>query len=342
MSDGLLWLKAICIMYDVAIIGSGAAGTTAAMMCLGNGLKTAVFLGDERPTFYPVGGVSHTIHEGVLELANRTGVRQAFEGSIISEFSHVIVRSNSKPSETVNNNWKGYHINKGSLDILFRELLINHHQILTVPEKAYSIQQLGRNYRIQSEKNSINAAFVIDATGRAKWLGKLNKYREKKLSKPNVSFTGLSSSTNRFSQPSFSFTNSGWTWESNDQPHKHTWSKLFISQSSNDNHVKDLEPETYSKNVRGFDTTWRVFRPVANNNILLTGDAGATLDPSSGQGIFNAMISAINAANCISHCLQEPEQSLMHQLSYDNWFYNWINERAKSLSMLYIENGLIV
>lgn len=324
-------------MYDVAIIGSGSAGATAAMMCLSIGLKTAVFLGDERPTFYPVGGVSHTIHEGVLELAYRIGVQQAFESSIISEFEHVIVRSNAISSETVNSAWNGYHIDKGRLDSSLRELLLNEHQITTIPEKACRIRQSEGIYSIQSENNQIQAAFVIDATGRAKWLGKLNKLREKKLSKPNVSFIGLSSDTSHLNQPQFSFTNNGWAWESNDQAYEQTWSKLFISLSSN-----DVPSEIHSKSARGFDTTWRIFRPVANNNTLLVGDAGATLDPSAGQGIFNAMVSGINAANCISHCLQEPEHSVMHQLSYDSWFYNRLKERAKSLSMLYFENGLIV
>lgn len=339
-------------MYDVAIIGSGCAGAASAFTCVANGLSTVVFTGEDKPTFYPNSDVSHSLHEGVLVLAKKLGLFNVFYDSILHEFNHVKVQSVLGTVSEINSNWFGYHICKKKLDKDLKNTLYENRKLRTIFGKAKKLTFSNNSYTIQSNSEAIQAEYIIDASGRAQWLGRLNKLRSKKLSKPTISITARvnrsqlpinNSFTNcKMEAPEFFFRDDGWVWRSNDSIECPTWTQLVIPalHRNTSNQLSSAFKIASGQKNRIFDTTWNVYRPLIKNNIFLVGDAGAILDPSSGQGIFNAIVSGINAANCITHSLLQPKNANMHQFAYDSWFYEFILEKARVLSKLYIENGL--
>lgn len=62
-------------------------------------------------------------------------------------------------------------------------------------------------------------------------------------------------------------------------------------------------------------------RPISGERIILTGDAAALIDPFTGEGIGNAMISGMLAAEQIEQCFTENNFSATFMQNYDNSIY---------------------
>jgi flavin-dependent dehydrogenase len=60
-------------------------------------------------------------------------------------------------------------------------------------------------------------------------------------------------------------------------------------------------------------------RPLSGDGYLLTGDAGALIDPFTGEGIGNAMISGLKAAETIEAC--KGNYTAAHLAQYDESVY---------------------
>lgn len=63
-------------------------------------------------------------------------------------------------------------------------------------------------------------------------------------------------------------------------------------------------------------------RSISGNNYLLTGDAASLIDPFTGEGIGNAMMSGFFAAQHIEKCLAQNNFSAIFNKQYDTMVYN--------------------
>lgn len=70
-------------------------------------------------------------------------------------------------------------------------------------------------------------------------------------------------------------------------------------------------------------------RSLSGDNYMLVGDAGALIDPFTGEGISNAMISGRWAAAQAELCLQQQNFSASFMLSYDKAVYNRLWKELK-------------
>ena len=70
-------------------------------------------------------------------------------------------------------------------------------------------------------------------------------------------------------------------------------------------------------------------RSLSGNNYMLVGDAGALIDPFTGEGISNAMISGRWAAEQAAVCLQEQDFSASFMKGYDAAVYNRLWKELK-------------
>ena len=327
------------MIYDVVIIGSGPAGTASAIMCKQNGLRVAVLSDLSKSVLHPNHNVSHTVHFGVMELSKKLGLYHEFTDSVLSEFDSIRVSPFSDTKEGEITSWNGFHICKKRLDINLKEKLLKEEGIELITATATNVTIHNRYYDIETSHGNVIGRFVIDATGRSRFLGKKLKIREKKFSKPMVSYTGRSNrDIHKYesNNPELSFNDNGWTWCAPDKNNSMTWTNLYVYSKDKQRTQKSIK----SLKGKGFNTTWRLYRPLAEDQTILAGDAGGILDPSAGQGIFNALISGINAANCVAHSLDDPDNSLMHQLAYDSWFLDLFKNKAMALSDVYKDNGL--
>ncbi|HZV70769.1 MAG TPA: hypothetical protein VFG10_14540 [Saprospiraceae bacterium] len=87
---------------------------------------------------------------------------------------------------------------------------------------------------------------------------------------------------------------------------------------------------------------WRLFRPVCSEGLVLCGDAAGILDPAAGQGIFNALMSGMQAANTIVKCIANPNLAAFHLAQYDDWFVKQFEMKVKQLRLYYEEHGITV
>ncbi|MCX2741433.1 NAD(P)/FAD-dependent oxidoreductase [Pontibacter anaerobius] len=70
-------------------------------------------------------------------------------------------------------------------------------------------------------------------------------------------------------------------------------------------------------------------RVISGDNYMLLGDAGALIDPFTGEGISNAMISGRWAAEQAEKCLQQQEFSARFMQGYDKAVYNRLWKELK-------------
>ncbi|MDX5417582.1 MAG: geranylgeranyl reductase family protein [Hymenobacteraceae bacterium] len=70
-------------------------------------------------------------------------------------------------------------------------------------------------------------------------------------------------------------------------------------------------------------------RSISGDNYMLVGDAGALIDPFTGEGISNAMISGRWAAEQAANCLQAQDFSAAFMQNYDKAVYNRLWKELK-------------
>ncbi|MFD2512674.1 NAD(P)/FAD-dependent oxidoreductase [Pontibacter locisalis] len=70
-------------------------------------------------------------------------------------------------------------------------------------------------------------------------------------------------------------------------------------------------------------------RSLSGDNYMLVGDAGALIDPFTGEGISNAMISGRWAAEQASNCLEQQDFSAAFMQAYDKAVYNRLWKELK-------------
>ena len=93
--------------------------------------------------------------------------------------------------------------------------------------------------------------------------------------------------------------------------------------------------------IRSANMRWRIFRPLADNSVLLTGDAAGIIDPGAGQGILNACYSGIMAARALIS-IASGEMTAETALNwYDEWFMTNYLQKVSRLKEYYKNFGII-
>ena len=97
-----------------------------------------------------------------------------------------------------------------------------------------------------------------------------------------------------------------------------------------------------SNNYSCYNVQWRLTRPLFNGKVAFCGDAAGLLDPASGQGILNALISGIMLSNSLIKSNEEKD-SMKKQipfLEYDQWFIDYFESKLSLLVKSYKEYGI--
>jgi flavin-dependent dehydrogenase len=324
--------------FDIVVVGSGPSGASAALVCSQHGLNVCVVSEHSRSGFYDHIDVSHSVHPGTIELASRLGLSESFQKSTLSDFNGIHIGESTQYFDK-DEFWKGRHICKKTLDLSLKEKLLRINNVTFLNASIMNFTTHINSVALITSSGELECRYVVDATGRSRYFGKNLKIKERNFSKNLLAFTGrstISSGDYKDSCPFFSFEQDGWLWLAPDREDSLTWTRLFVDFAG----IKDDVNSKKYVNGKGFNTTWRLFRPVVHSNIVLTGDAAGILDPSAGQGIFNALVSGANAGNCVSNCILDPSNSTYHQVSYDKWFLDHFKNKVTLLSQHYKSNGL--
>jgi len=173
-------------MYDVAIIGGGPAGSTAAALLALAGRRVIVFEREKFPRFHigesllPFSMKAFT-RLGLHEKFSRAGFMKKFGGEIVgacSESGTKFYFKDGYRSQTDH----AYQVTRGDFD----KVLLDHavecgaevHQETSVDQVEFSNDEVELGIKYNGSFHSIRARYVIDASGRTSVLGR--KFKIKK------------------------------------------------------------------------------------------------------------------------------------------------------------------
>ncbi|MGB4848244.1 MAG: NAD(P)/FAD-dependent oxidoreductase [Saprospiraceae bacterium] len=343
-------------IFDVIVIGSGPAGCAAAGTCTKAGLN--VLIVTDQPNPYPlpvvVPGPLESIHPGVSSLLVKIGAKGAEYDATLGLYSGIYADGKyTTLGEDSSGIWQGMHINR---EIFNAQLLFRIQQLgVTVmfSEKVEDFmmsREQGEGSReiigVKTKTEDLYAKYIIDASGKKAIAGKMLKFKRRFYSPPLVCWTGISKIDETFSYDlnaaHFIPHKDGWTWLAPQPSDYCAWTRLSMKGEKSFLPPVELKHNTTFNTIHFANMRWRLFRPVCSEGILLCGDAAGILDPAAGQGIFNALLSGITAANTAVKCISEPDLAAFHLAHYDDWFVREFEGKVKLLRLYYEEHGITV
>jgi len=173
-------------MYDVAIIGGGPAGSTAAALLARAGRRAIVFEREKFPRFHigesllPFSMKAFTrlgLHEKFL----RAGFMKKFGGEIIGACSETGTKFYFKDGYRSQTD-HAYQVTRGDFD----KVLLDHaaecgaevHEETSVDRVKFSNEDIELGVNSNGTSNSIRARYLIDASGRTSVLGRQFKIKK--------------------------------------------------------------------------------------------------------------------------------------------------------------------
>ncbi|MEO7212586.1 FAD-dependent oxidoreductase [Mucilaginibacter sp.] len=340
------------VVADVIVIGGGPAGVAAAITCVQGGLSV-VLLTDQPEMELTDTEMQHpeplqSLHPGVQTLLKQLQMDGATAFASKGIYTGIKTGANVSPlSKVEGETWEGHHIAPGPFSA---------YGLLKAKELGVEVRFVSRANEIVCSEDAVtgvvladgtalNCAYLIDASGRSRFAGRHLKIDEELLSRPLLSWTGISKD-NPDENPDrelahFEPNPHGWTWTAYSSKGYYTWTKLADKRNS-DAFLKELSASSQAATIKAANMQWRVFRPLACPGLLLAGDAAGILDPAAGQGILSGLMSGIMAGETVLSCITNAQLPNWYLSRYDNWFMEHFNHKKNALTKRYQEMGIDV
>lgn len=329
--------------YDVIIIGSGVSGTASAIRCLNAGLSCLMITGnvdwlDSSFQTTP----TESVHPGVETILRMLSRANLLTSCCRGRYSSIL-NVEGKNVLAENEIWRGYHLDKP----LFVKSLITAAILIGLDLKTDDmvvgiLKESDSLYKLRTTSgNRLLGRRVIDASGRRQIAGKLLHLKKSFYSPSLLCYTGLIGNINEeiFDQLQTSFTkkNDKWIWLAPEENYCCTWTTLSLQTQRDYGIPKELSDFTSIAAPRVRNIRWRLYDSLIHEGIVLTGDAAGILDPSSGQGILSALMSALMAADCVIDYFNSKKDNNLVFKRYDEWFRHFYLAKAKMLQSYYLE-----
>ena len=192
---------------------------------------------------------------------------------------------------------------------------------------------------IQTSDRQLSSKYVLDATGRWRWLVRRLRLPTVLASPAMYARYGIVNADNLTldEAPVLAMESRGWTWTARVTQQSY----LRIRLASSNHLVSGAGSQVDSRDPRwrglphGSDVTWSLTGSPAGTGYFVIGDAAAILDPASSHGILRAIMSGMMAAHLIVQTVRGRVDPQLGARWYDRWMRDWFENDASTLRGLY-------
>ncbi len=322
---------------DVLIAGGGPAGAAAAIACARNGVRVVLCERDAVPGDRP----GETLHPGVEPLLAQLGVADRLAAVTGARHPGIWIKwGGARRFEGFGGDergaWRGYQVWRADFDALLlaraRELGVDVRR----PCAATGVLDDGR---VQTTAGVVAARVKVDATGRARWLGRALGVAAEPRSAPLFARYGYveGDCPSRDDAPALVADAEGWTWTARVKPRLYQWTRVrFDGEQTPAEWLPDEFAGMARRGpARGADVTWRIAERVADCGWFMVGDAAAILDPTSSHGVLKALMSGMMAGHLITAVVQGRAPAHEAAAAYQSWLAGWFATDAARLAEFY-------
>jgi flavin-dependent dehydrogenase len=325
---------------DVLIVGGGPAGAAAAIVSAQAGLSVKIV---ERPR----PGSAHSydaVHPGVFPLLDCLGVgADIARAGFIRHAGYWAESESSRCFIPFGNDeggpWLGAQLYRPSFD----RILLDRARSLGVEVCQARADDVlirgGRLCGIRTSDENLSSRFVLDATGRWRWLARRLLLPAISASPPMYARYGVvkAHSLTRDEAPALTTDFRGWTWTAQVERHAYwrirlEWSDHRVREESSTDDLRNLHRLGLNY---GSDVTWSLTESLAGPGYFVIGDAAIILDPASSHGVLRAIMSGMMAAHLVVLTVRSKLNPLLGVQLYSRWMQNWFIHDASRLRELY-------
>jgi flavin-dependent dehydrogenase len=327
----------ITVDFDVAIIGAGPAGTSAAISCRKAGLKVAILESVPFPRFQ----VGESLHPGAEVLCQQLGVAHSILNEGFLRYEGIWTLRAGKRRFTPfgsdsRGKWMGFQVDRARFDaILLERAHQNGAHIFWCC--AHAVRRTPCGVLIESQLGQLKCRVVIDATGSRRWVARqfgldtlrrsptiLARYGYREGQVPHLSQC-----------PIFSIREKGWHWFAKVAANRYQWISASWATDSHPSMPEEMKPLHPASPVRGSDVTWRMLCSAAERDFFAVGDAAAIVDPASSHGILRALASGLMAAHCIKSIFSAPRSACGIAQLYSDWIHRGFTRDTNRMKQIY-------
>ncbi|MCA9549924.1 MAG: tryptophan 7-halogenase, partial [Myxococcales bacterium] len=315
---------------DIIVVGAGPAGSAAAARLAAFGHRVLIL---ERARF-PRPRIGESLPPKVDDLLQVLGAAEAVAAAGFARMRGTVVARGGDEAPLFHpfdpaGGRRGYQVERGRFD----SLLLERARALGAEVRAAAAAELGwagplRQVSLR-EGGALTARFVVDASGAAGWGARALGLRSKEPVRtvalagywagcrlPELRSAGVVEATATF----FEMLPDGWIWSVLRQDGLRNVTLGLDAGRVKDPEVLPLElyldtvrasalvgpmlgPARLEGGLSAHDATWTRAERFVADGILFAGDAAATIDPLTSQGVFKAMRSGIVAASVVNTVL---------------------------------------
>lgn len=325
---------------DVVVVGAGPGGAAAAIAAAMRGLRVVLCEREAGTRDRP----GETLHPGVEALLSQLGVGDRL--AAVTGVRHAGVwiewagpRRLEAFGADAGNPWQGFQVWRADFDAMLLDRARELGVTVRAGCAALAPRMLdGAVSGVVSAEGEIAAPIVVDATGATRWLGRALRVASPPRSPPLVARYGYvqGECAARDDAPLLIGNASGWTWSARVRPGVYQWTRVRFGETGVGGGPPDeLAGLAPLGPVRGADVTWRLADRTAGAGWFMTGDAAATLDPTSSHGVLKGLMTGIMAGHLAAAGLSGKAPLAEIASAYHDWIAGWFATDSRQLQAFY-------
>jgi flavin-dependent dehydrogenase len=327
---------------DVVVVGGGPAGAAAAIAARAAGLVTCLIERDAQPRTRP----GEAAHPGIEPLLARLGVDAEMRDAGFLRHTGMFVKWGDEPLHFAAFGadgaipWRGFQLWRPTFDAILLDAAARDGVALVRPcRDARPVIENGHVVGVATSDRTIRARFVIDASGRQRWLARHLRLPVERAGPRMIAWFGYMSGNcpARDAAPALVSDDEGWTWTARVRSGVYQWIRIAHRNARPSRGWRPQEFATLAAQgeARGIDVTWTRVQPAAGPGYFLTGDAAFVLDPASSHGLLKAIMSGMAAAHHAASIQGGDLDPAAGASAFDAWMAHWFRHECAALRTLY-------